>query len=104
MTVDGDALRLTTAAGEAILPLLKTDGLQAARSQVEARGAQVFDVLAPFASRSPALLPPNSLLPTPYSPADNPADLLYATFLGGSTDRCWQRHRGGRDGECLRDG
>ena len=84
VAVDGDALRLSTAAGEVALPLLQADGSQAAGSQVQPRGAQAFDVAAPFAAR---IRTPQSAIAqshNPQSPADNPADLLYGTFLGGS--------------------
>ena len=81
VAVVGDALRLSTAAGEFTLPLLRMDGWLGTGSQVEPSGAQAFDVAAPFA-------PANSNRPSAIenwlSPADNPADLLYGTFLGGS--------------------
>ena len=75
-TVDGDTLLLSTAAGEVRLPLLTGDELPAARAQVQPRGLEVFEVTAPFAAHSPA----------PPRPTDDPADLLYSTFLGGSGD------------------
>jgi uncharacterized repeat protein (TIGR01451 family) len=89
VTANGDALRLSTAVGEFSLPLLRADGLQVAGLKVRSRGTQAFDVAAPFA---PAIANPASLdassrqsqVANPQSPADNPADLLYGTFLGGS--------------------
>ena len=76
-------MRLSTAAGEATLPLLRAYGVQVAAAQVQRHGSLVFDVSAPFASLSPTRDSPPA---TSYSPTDNPADLLYATFLGGSGD------------------
>lgn len=81
VTVDGDALRLTTAAGEFALPLLRADGLQVAGLKVESRGTQVFDIAAPTA---PVNSKGQSHIANPQSVADSPADLLYSTFLGGS--------------------
>ena len=85
VAVDGDALRLSTAAGEVALPLLQAGRVAGGEvRQVQPRGAQAFDVAAPFA---PAQL--QSAIGqshNPQSPADNPADLLYGTFLGGSGD------------------
>ncbi len=71
-------LRLNTDAGEATWPLLRI----ATTSHVSVpRGeAQVFDVEAPFASPESI---PQSAIANLQSPADNPADLAYSTFLGG---------------------
>ena len=85
VTVDGDVLRLSTAAGKFALPLLKTDGLQAANSKVQPRGVQAFDVVAPFASANSNPVSRDagnrqSAIPN----LQSPADLLYSTFLGGS--------------------
>ncbi|MCB9155391.1 MAG: SBBP repeat-containing protein, partial [Caldilineae bacterium] len=74
--LDGDALRLSTAAGEMRLPLLRGAALPATDAHVWPRGPEVFEISAPFAAHSPA----------PRAPADDPADLLYSTFLGGSGD------------------
>ena len=84
VAVDGDALRLSTAAGDFAVPLLRVDGTQLAGAKVQARGAQAFDIAAPFA---PAHVNRQSAIANPQSVADNPADLLYSTFLGsGSYD------------------
>ncbi|RLC69852.1 MAG: hypothetical protein DRI52_08145 [Chloroflexi bacterium] len=80
----GGGLRLTTAVGEFTLPLLTVEGIvpdgQPATFNLE---PGTFDVTSPF-----SLSPP---LPLSVSPQDNPDDLLYSTFLGGSDDD------GGRD-------
>jgi hypothetical protein len=88
VAVAGDALRLSTAVGEFTLPLLRTDGLQAAGLNVQPRGEQAFDVDAPFAvpnanAASRDASSPQFAIVNPQSVADNPADLLYGTFLGG---------------------
>lgn len=79
VTLDGDALHVSTAAGEVAVPLLLASDASGATA-VQPQGAQVFDVTAPF-----TLSPPDrqSKIKNPQSPADNPADLLYGTFLGG---------------------
>ena len=82
VTVDGDTLRLSTAAGEFALPLLRADGLQVAGSQVQsARRAGIRRGRA-FRRHTPIRNPHSQIR----NPADNPADLLYGTFLGGSDD------------------
>ncbi|MCA9239694.1 MAG: SBBP repeat-containing protein [Planctomycetales bacterium] len=75
LTLDGDVLRLSTAAGDVRLPLIQVTATPAAGAQVQPNGPQIFDVSAPFISRSSA----------PRMPAANPADLLYSTFLGGNS-------------------
>jgi hypothetical protein len=82
VTVNGDALRLSTAAGELTLPLLRGDRLQVAALKVQPRGTQAFDVATPFAQANSDGLPH---IANPQFPADNSADLLYGTFLGGSS-------------------
>jgi len=81
VTVDADVLRLNTSAGEVAWPLLQAAGSNG-EAEVQPRGAQTFDVGAPF-------LPArgNSQLAgeNPESVGDNPADLLYGVFLGGSS-------------------
>ena len=78
--LDGDRLHLTTAVGDFILPLLTVEGSmpkgQPSTFNLE-RGT--FEVTSPFSS---ALLLPRSLAPL----QDNPDDLLYSTFLGGSSE------------------
>ncbi len=84
LALDGDVLRLTTAIGEFALPLLQVvaaDGtpLVQAAARPKVRGNEV---VAPF------------LVSVPLQ--DNPADLLYSTFLGGSgTDRSYAIALGG---------
>ncbi|HSN75012.1 MAG TPA: SBBP repeat-containing protein, partial [Anaerolineae bacterium] len=77
-TVDGDALRLSTAAGDVRMPLLYVDVAPAGSALVQARGQEAFEVDAPFAS--------HSLQGVSRAPADDPGDLLYSTFLGGSSN------------------
>ncbi len=101
VTADGDALHLSTDAGNVILPMLRVDGLQVAGTQVQPRGTQAFRIAAPFEvsnanSASRPVMPEGAGSATtnpaprdaisPQSLADNPADVLYATFLGGSGD------------------
>lgn len=90
--VDGDAIRLSTPFGEFVLPMLRADGLRVSRyptskssggPDVALSGVQTFDVVAPFVTTS-AHRPPGA--GSQRSPADNPADLLYSTFLGGSSN------------------
>ena len=77
VTLDGGALRLSTAAGDATWPLLRIEGASA-EAVVQPTGAQHFDISAPFASGDT----PPAASHSP-SPDDNPYDLLYSTFLGG---------------------
>ena len=79
VTVDRDTLRLTMAAGEAILPLLQIKDFNG-NVVVQPYDAQMFDVAAPFVS---ARIPRPSSVAASQSPADNSSDLLYSTFLGG---------------------
>ncbi len=76
VAVDGDALRLSTATGEFTLPLLQAAGANDAAA-VQPRGAQTFDVAAPF---TPARGNRQSAIRNLQS-----GDLLYGTFLGGSS-------------------
>jgi hypothetical protein len=82
VAVDGGTLRLSTAAGEVVWPLLNANGIEVGNAQAEPSGVQVFDVAAPF-------VPANSQQPANGDnqrfPSDNPADLLYGTFLGGNS-------------------
>ena len=83
VAVDGDVLRLSTAAGDAIWPLLRAEGMTA-EVAIEPAGSLAFDVSAPF---SPASSHRQSAIASPESPIQNPkscADLVYGTFLGGS--------------------
>ena len=96
VTANEGALRLSTAAGDLILPLLQAAG-SSDLATVQPQGPQVFEVAAPFASvrpnpQRPELRGARSAMPetagyavrNPQSVTDNPADLRYATFLGGS--------------------
>ena len=69
----GDVLRLTTAAGDVDLPLPTS----AVALQVEVGTAEA----------TPAIfhLPPRAPHAIPLTPQDDPDDLLYSTFLGGSS-------------------
>ena len=90
VAVDGDRLRLSTAAGDLALPLLQAAGSNG-EAPVQPRGVRLFDVSTPFAALSST---PYSPLAMPDSPADNPADLLYGTFLGGSGSYYYYGDRG----------
>jgi|GEM_PF-1396889 len=83
VTVEGDMLHLSTAAGDAVWPLLRADRMGIVAAQAQPLGAQAFDVATPFALMSVNL---QSTIRSPQSVADNPADLLYSTFLGGSNN------------------
>jgi hypothetical protein len=80
VTVEGDTLRLSTAIGDATWPLLRAEGWTA-EPVVRPRGTLAFDVATPFrlVTQDPSLS-----ISRPLSSADDPADLLYGTFLGGS--------------------
>jgi hypothetical protein len=87
VSVDGDLLRLSTAAGEVIWPLFAVNGIEGEGAQAEPSGTEAFDVAMPF-------IPAESQWPaandTQRSPTDNPDDLLYGTFLGGNgEDQGW---------------
>jgi len=97
VAVDGDTLRLTTAAGDVVLPLLRAEGVQGVgargtadhkprkvqRMIVQPAGVQVFDVTAPFAQAH--VNPASRDASSRQSELANPqsGDLLYGTFLGG---------------------
>jgi len=79
LSLDGGRLRLTTAVGEFTLPLLQvTNADIAPRALPTLIGDQV---ISPFASTLPN--PQSQTLHT-QSLANDPSDLLYSTFLGGS--------------------
>ena len=79
LALDGDRLRLGTPLGDFTLPLFQVDGaLDARRFHPALTGDQVAWPFATSTDETP------STIRSPRSPADNPADLLYATFLGGS--------------------
>jgi hypothetical protein len=75
--VEGDTLRLSTAAGEVTWPLLRAEG-SSAQAAVQPRGPGVFEVTAPFAVE-------DQLWAGEPAADDNPNALLYGTFLGGSS-------------------
>ncbi len=77
VAVAGSTLRLGTAAGEATVPLLHAEG-PAAGVAVRRRGALAFEVAEPFA---PADLDQASAP----SLAGDASQLLYGTYLGGSS-------------------
>ena len=89
LVLDGDRLRLTTAIGDLSLPLLTVAGAAPASQLTTPAGRLAettnpepgtFEVSTSFSAPQPsgaiALLSP--------VPQDNPADLLYSTFVGGS--------------------
>jgi len=78
VTVQDGYLRLTTAAGDLALPLLTIkNAMPDSQPQVLPVEEQTFDVLTPFS--------PFPSLPSFLSAKDNPSDLLWSTFLGGSS-------------------
>lgn len=79
VSVDGNMLRLSTAAGDAVWPLLRVAGSNSEMA-VQSHG-ELFDVVAPFAI---AEVKPQSETRNPQAVADNPADLVYSTYLGGN--------------------
>ncbi len=80
--LEGGALLVATGAGKVRLPLLQMDGQPAGGAQVQSTGAAAFQVSAPFAARRGDSPPPDN----------DPADLLYSTFLGSSSN-----YSGGRN-------
>ena len=79
LRVDGDRLRLTTAAGDFTLPLLQAVEIDGSPLPVlgEAPGVRANEITAPF-----SIAPP---LPDASPQLAGTSDLLYATFLGGSS-------------------
>ena len=98
VTADGEALRLSTAAGDAVLPLLRVGWVAGGRfaSTVTRRtGLRRDRAFRRWIRYSP--------LPTRYSRCSRPttpSDLLYGTFLGGGV-RLRQGHRRGRGGRAY---
>jgi Mg-chelatase subunit ChlD len=89
VTLDGGLLRLGTAAGVVALPLWQVEEAPGAGARLQPIGDGAFEVVAPFASlnASPATGDASDAPASnhsPNAPTDNPADLLYSTFLGGS--------------------
>jgi hypothetical protein len=86
LALDGDHLRLTTALGEYTLPLLQVVG--AADANLPSPTVTGNQVALPFASATPN--PQLVLRPVEGSATANPqsdaSDLLYSTFLGGSSN------------------
>ncbi len=84
VAVDGDTLRLTTAAGDLTLPLITVEGANSQQPAVRRLTASAFAVSAPFA--------PPDITPFPLDASNLPSAIrnlqsaspLYATFLGGS--------------------
>ncbi len=82
--VDAGSLYMETPAGAAALPLLSSEQLTG-EAIVQPLGEGAFAIAAPFTVDNPAAAPA-SAGPT----ADNPADLLIGTFIGGSDyDNGW---------------
>lgn len=82
VTREGDVLRLGTTAGDVPWPLLRAAG-SSGKATVQALGSQRFEVAEPFV-RAEDLKRPPATSPEPSIPGDNPTDLRYGTFLGGS--------------------
>ena len=80
LALDGDRLRLRTPLGDFTLPLFQVDGVADVKRFYSAlTGDQIAWPFATSMDDAP------SAIRNPRSPTDNPADLLYATFLGGSS-------------------
>ena len=81
LALNGDMLRVATTAGDFTLPLLTLEGALPGRqpSTLNLAGG-TSDVVSPFVSAG--LSPDHSV------EADNPSDLVYATYLGGSEHDC----------------
>jgi hypothetical protein len=77
VTVRRGALHLSTVAGDVVWPLLRAEGVTS-QARVQARGPMSFELVAPFA-------PEVSRPAGGRSATDNPAHLIYGTFLGGSS-------------------
>lgn len=76
--LDGGRLHLTTAVGETVLPLPGADFDYWVEVAMPGGGA------SPLLVRHEGLGVNRSALPSDVSPEDDPYDLVYATFLGGS--------------------
>jgi hypothetical protein len=80
LALGGDHLRLGTPLGDFTLPLFQVGGAGGAnRFHPALTGDQIAWPFATSADDAP------STIHDPRSPADDPADLLYATFLGGTS-------------------
>jgi hypothetical protein len=79
VVVDSHVLHLSTAAGEVAIPLLTLIRSHVERANVERVNGSAFDVTAPF-----DLTARGSALPSAFAP-QGVSDLLYSTFLGGSS-------------------
>jgi hypothetical protein len=80
VSVDGDALRLGTAVGEVALPLLQVGRTALGDGpppELHTAGDS-FEIASPFATEKTATFT--------ITPTDDPGDLVYGTFLGGSAD------------------
>jgi hypothetical protein len=80
IAVDDAMLRLSSAAGEVAWPLLLAKGT-GGDGEVQLRSGQMFDIATPFKLTE---VNPGSAVANPQSVTDNPAELLYSTYLGGS--------------------
>ena len=81
MILDGDRLRLTTTVGDFTLPLFQLTG--GPDANLPCPTLVDNEVASPLAAMD---VDQQSSIPNPHSTTDNPDDLLYATFLGGSDD------------------
>ena len=85
LTLDGDCLRLTTAVGDFTLPLLTVeDAMPNDQPAIFAVEPGTFEISFPFFP-DPSLFRSSAPVVS-LSPQDNPSDLLYSTFMGGSND------------------
>ncbi|MCB0256851.1 MAG: SBBP repeat-containing protein [Anaerolineae bacterium] len=80
VTVDEDHLRLATAAGAIDFPLLQAAGYLD-KTTVQSRGAQQFEVSAPFVSPASKTHFPGTV---PHASSNAGITLAFSTFLGGT--------------------
>ncbi len=95
----GDALRLTTTAGDLTLPLLTVEDTVPQHQPEVVTKAGIHSIAHPFVSHTSRHAPRITSIPQ-----DNQDDLLYSTFLGGSSDDRLQGLTVNADGEIYLTG
>lgn len=78
VTLDANLLRLQSGNEEFLLPFLTVDRMLTGSASIVPLSANAFDVVVPFMS-----FPLEESAPSLDSPEDDPADLLYSTYMGG---------------------
>ncbi len=82
VSLDGDALKLSTFLGELALPLIATPDWALEQAPRLSQG-ESLEILFPFA---PSLPSEGDGVSSPQAPQDDPDDLLLGTFLGADND------------------